>query len=58
MFMVTLGTIVFGLAITIGIYWLLFNNPSGERYLRQRTQGPFAPTPDDLPAAISKDRAP
>jgi hypothetical protein len=32
------------LAIAAGVYlFKTFNSPDGERYLRQRTQGPFVP---------------
>jgi hypothetical protein len=38
---------IVGPALFIGVYWLLFNNEKGERYLKYRTQGPFAPLPPD-----------
>jgi hypothetical protein len=45
---VTLFSIfVVGPALFIGVYWLLFNNSKGERYLKYRTQGPFAPLPQE-----------
>ncbi len=28
------------------LWWRFFNNPDGERYLRQDTQRPWAPMPD------------
>ncbi|MDR7304985.1 hypothetical protein [Rhodoferax saidenbachensis] len=28
-------------------WWKLFNTPDGERYLKMRTQGPFAPIHSD-----------
>ena len=44
---------VVGPAVFIGAYWLLFNNPNGERYLKFRTQGPFAPLPkNDEPKPV------
>jgi ACR3 family arsenite efflux pump ArsB len=38
---------VVGPAVFIALYWLLFNNENGERYLKYRTQGPFTPLPKD-----------
>ncbi len=42
-------TFVIGPVLCICVYWLFFNNPKGERYLKYRTQGPFAPLPGDKP---------
>ena len=45
----------------IAVYWLMFNNANGERYLKYRTQGPFAPMPKAKErasdAALDKSRS-
>ena len=46
--------LVIGPALFIGAYWLLFNNPDGERYLKNRTQGSFAPSPKEGTPEASK----
>lgn len=49
-FIVTLVlTFIIAPALFVGVYWLLFNNANGERYLKYRTQGPFTPLPNDKP---------
>jgi hypothetical protein len=44
-----LAVMVIGGAIALGVYlWIkLLNSESGERYLKQRMQGPFVPTEKD-----------
>ena len=44
-----LALVVIGGAIALGLYlWIrLLNSESGERYLKQRMQGPFVPTEKD-----------
>jgi hypothetical protein len=34
-------------ALGIWLYFRMFNNPDGERYLKMRNQGPFVPTPEE-----------
>ena len=33
--------------LAIYLWWTLYNTPTGERYLKMRTQGPFVPAGDD-----------
>jgi len=44
------GTVVVVVLALIKLY-KAFNSPAGERYLRQRTQGPFVPIADETASA-------
>ncbi len=44
------GTVVVVVLALIKLY-KAFNSPAGERYLRQRTQGPFVPVADETASA-------
>ncbi|MDR7307944.1 DUF6966 domain-containing protein [Rhodoferax saidenbachensis] len=45
----TIVVVLLGITIGAWVWWKLFNTPDGERYLKMRTQGPFAPINADAP---------
>lgn len=54
-----LVVIILILAAAFGgwVWWKLFNTSDGERYLKMRAQGPFAPISDETTAAQRNDPA-
>ena len=55
---VLLGLTVLAIVVALVQLFRAFNGPAGERYLKQQTQGPFAPVTDDPSATASGPTAP